>query len=184
MTSLDLTKGQRIDITKGTNITKVLICLGWNEGPYDLDASALLLTKGKFTSNDDVVYFRNLNHKSGAISHSGDNLTGAGKADTDKEIITVDLSKVPASYDRIVFPINIYMADEKRQNFGMVSNAYGRVVNASDGKEIARFNMSEDYSTYTAIIVGEVYRHEGEWKFHAIGEGKKGDLNVIVTSFS
>ena len=116
----------------------------------------------------DVVYYGNLTHRSGAVRHCGDNLTGAG--DGDDEQIIVELAKVPAEYDKIVFTVNIYQAYQRKQNFGMIRNAFIRVVDADSGKELCKYNLSENYDGKTAMIFGEVYRYNGEWKFGAIGE--------------
>lgn len=178
--SVNLQKGQKVDLTKGNSGLKTLVVgLGWDEAPrkfslfakhedIDCDASALLLKNGKLTGNVDVVYYGNLTHRSGAVRHCGDNLTGAG--DGDDEQIIVELAKVPAEYDKIVFTVNIYQAYQRKQNFGMIRNAFIRVVDADSGKELCKYNLSENYDGKTAMIFGEVYRYNGEWKFGAIGE--------------
>lgn len=178
--SVNLQKGQKVDLTKGNSGLKTLVVgLGWDEAPrkfslfakhedIDCDASALLLKNGKLTGNVDVVYYGNLTHRSGAVRHCGDNLTGAG--DGDDEQIIVELTKVPAEYDKIVFTVNIYQAYQRKQNFGMIRNAFIRVVDADSGKELCKYNLSENYDGKTAMIFGEVYRYNGEWKFGAIGE--------------
>ena len=178
--SVNLQKGQKVDLTKGNSGLKTLVVgLGRDEAPrkfslfakhedIDCDASALLLKNGKLTGNVDVVYYGNLTHRSGAVRHCGDNLTGAG--DGDDEQIIVELAKVPAEYDKIVFTVNIYQAYQRKQNFGMIRNAFIRVVDADSGKELCKYNLSENYDGKTAMIFGEVYRYNGEWKFGAIGE--------------
>ena len=178
--SVNLQKGQKVDLTKGNSGLKTLVVgLGWDEAPrkfslftkhedIDCDASALLLKNGKLTGNVDVVYYGNLTHRSGAVRHCGDNLTGAG--DGDDEQIIVELTKVPAEYDKIVFTVNIYHAYQRKQHFGMIRNAFIRVVDADSGKELCKYNLSENYDGKTAMIFGEVYRYNGEWKFGAIGE--------------
>ncbi len=185
--SLNLTKGQKIELTKGNpGLKKIKIGLGWDVdkysgGNFDLDASAILLNEtGKCTNNKDVVYFNNLKHDSGAVIHSGDNLTGAGEGDD--EVITVDFEKVPKNVSKIMFTINIYEANMRKQNFGMVSNSFARAVDDS-GKEILKYELGEDYSTETGIIACEVYRHNGEWKFAAIGQGFHGSLNDIIKTY-
>lgn len=117
----------------------------------------------------DVIYFGNLQHRSGAVKHMGDNLTGAG--DGDDEQIVIELNQVPAEYDRIVFVVNIYQAVQRHQHFGMIRNAFIRIVDARNGQELCKFNLSENYSNMTAMIFGEAYRHNGEWKFNAVGQG-------------
>ena len=181
--SISLQKGQKVNLSKdNAGLSKVVIGLGWDEvqqakgglfakkpKPIDCDASALLLINGKLTNKGEIVYFGNLRHKSGAIQHMGDNLTGAGEGD-DEQII-VDLSNVPAEYDRIVLVVNIYQAVQRNQHFGMVQNAFIRLVDARTNNEMCKYNLTENYSGLTALIFGEVYRHNGEWKFNAIGQG-------------
>lgn len=188
---INLQKGQKISLTKeSAGLKNVIVGLGWDEAKHepvkfslfskkpkqnsiDCDASAILLNEnGKCVSNSDVVYFGNLIHSSDTIKHQGDNLTGVG--DGDDEQIFVDLVNLPAKYNKIVFVVTIYKADEKNQNFGMIQNAYIRIVDTSNGnKELCRFNLSSDmtYNDKTSMIFGELYRHNGEWKFNAIGEG-------------
>ena len=137
--------------------------------PIDCDASAFVLKNGKLTNKEDIVYFGNLRHKSGTIQHMGDNLTGAGEGD-DEQII-VDLARIPGEYDRIVIVVNIYQAVKRNQHFGMIQNAFIRLVDGRNNHEMCRYNLTENYSGMTAMIFGEVYRHNGEWKFNAIGQG-------------
>ncbi len=181
--SISLQKGQKVSLSKdNTGLSKVVIGLGWDEvqqgkaglfskkpKPIDCDASALLLINGKLTGKEDIVYFGNLRHKSGTIQHMGDNLTGAG--DGDDEQIIVDLASVPAEYDRIVLVVNIYQAVQRQQHFGMIQNAFIRLVDARNNNEMCKYNLTENYSGMTAMIFGEVYRHNGEGKFNAIGQG-------------
>ncbi len=181
--SISLQKGQKVSLSKeNAGLSKVLIGLGWDEAkrskggffapkpqPIDCDASALLLKDGRLTDKTDIVYFANLQHKSGTIQHMGDNLTGAGEGD-DEQII-VDLARVPAEYDRIVIVVNIYQAMKRNQHFGMIENAFIRLVDGSNNREMCKYNLTENYSGMTAMIFGEVYRHNGEWKFSAIGQG-------------
>lgn len=180
--SISLQKGQKVSLTKeNAGLSKVVIGLGWDEvkqsrgffapkpQAIDCDASALLLQGGKLLSKDDIVYFGNLRHNSGTVQHMGDNLTGAG--DGDDEQIVVDLSNVPAQYDKIVLVVNIYQAVQRKQHFGLIQNAFIRLVDGRTNAEILKYNLTENYSGMTAMIFGEVYRHNGEWKFSAIGQG-------------
>lgn len=184
--SVSLQKGQKVSLTKdNSSLNRVIIGLGWDQvkkgggllgglfggkqQDIDCDASAILLQDGKLRNKNDVVYFGNLRHGSGAIQHMGDNLTGAG--DGDDEQIVVELAKVPQQYDRIVLVVNIYQALQRRQNFGMIENAFIRIVDARTNTEMCRYNLSENYDGMTAMIFGEVYRHNGEWKFSAVGQG-------------
>ena len=128
-----------------------------------------MLQGGKLRDKSDIVYFGNLSHKTGTVQHMGDNLTGAGEGD-DEQII-VDLSKIPAEYDRIVLVVNIYEAMKRNQHFGMIQNAFIRLVDGRNNNEMCKYNLTDDYSGMTAVIFGEVYRHNGEWKFNAIGQG-------------
>ncbi|MDE7229939.1 MAG: TerD family protein [Oscillospiraceae bacterium] len=181
--SVNLQKGQKVDLTKGNAGLKTLVVgLGWDEAPkkfslfgkrdedIDCDASALLINtnSGKLSGPVDVVYYGQLMHRSGAVRHCGDNLTGAG--DGDDEQIIVELTKVPADFSKIVFVVTIYQAVERRQNFGMIRNAFIRIVDADNGTELCKYNLSENYDGKTAMIFGEVYRYNNEWKFGAIGE--------------
>lgn len=180
--AISLQKGQKVSLSKeNAGLSRVMIGLGWDEvqqkrgffslksQDIDCDATAILLQNGELKANEDVVYFGNLRHKSGTVQHMGDNLTGAG--DGDDEQIMVDLAKIPAVYDRIVLMVNIYQARERKQHFGMIRNAFIRLVDCRNGKEMCRYNLTDDYSGMTALIFGEVYRHNSEWKFNAIGQG-------------
>lgn len=184
--SISLQKGQKVSLSKdNAGLAKIIVGLGWDEvqqsggllsglfggggQAIDCDASAIMLKNGKFVDKNDLVYFGNLKHKSGTVAHQGDNLTGAG--DGDDEQIVINLSKVPDVYDRIVIVVNIYNAVQKRQHFGMIQNAFIRLVDARNNKEMCKYNLTENYSGMTAMIFGEVYRHNGEWKFNAIGNG-------------
>jgi len=190
--SINLQKGQKIDLTKGGGgLSQVMVGLGWDEAqaggnglfgifkqqpkPIDCDASAILCGADKKIISTDikqsVVYFGNLKHSSGAIIHQGDNLTGEG--DGDDEQIMVNLTKMPANIERIVFVVNIYDANQRGQHFGMIKNAFIRLVNTSNNTEICKFNLSENYDGMTGLIVGEIYKHNGEWKFNAIGQPVK-----------
>ena len=181
--SISLQKGQKVNLSKeNAGLSKIMIGLGWDEvqrkkrglfapkpQEIDCDASALLLCDGKLRRKEDLVFFGNLRHDSNAVFHMGDNLTGAG--DGDDEQIAVDLAQVPAQYDRIVIVVNIYQAVERRQHFGMIQNAFIRLVDGRNNNEMCKYNLTEDYSGMTARIFGEVYRRNGEWKFNAIGQG-------------
>lgn len=180
--SISLQKGQKVSLTKeNAGLSRVVIGLGWDEVqqkrgffapkpmPIDCDASALLLRNGKLVAKEDIVYFGNLQHMSGTVQHMGDNLTGAGEGD-DEQII-VDLARIPQEYDRIILVVNIYDCVKRKQHFGMIQNAFIRLVDASNNTEMCKYNLTENYSGMTAMIFGEVYRHNGEWKFNAIGQG-------------
>ncbi|MBQ2954238.1 MAG: TerD family protein [Clostridia bacterium] len=192
--AVNLVKGQRIELRKSTGGTlrKVIVGLGWDEvkrGGFlfrpqaiDCDASALLCANGHLEKNADVVYFGNLTHASKAVRHLGDNLTGAG--DGDDEQIVVDLVSVPAQYDRIVFVVNIYQAKQRNQHFGLIQNAFIRIVDADTKQELCRYNLTEDYNGMTAMIFGEL-NHVGDvWKFNAVGQGTTDDnLTALVARF-
>lgn len=180
--SVKLQKGQKVSLSKDrAGLSKIVVGLGWDEikqsrgffapKPQDIDcdAFALLLVGGKLTSNQDIVYFGNLTHRSGSVKHMGDNLTGAG--DGDDEQIVIDLNAVPSQYDKIVLAVNIYKAYDRRQHFGMIQNAFIRLVDARNNGEMCIYNLTENYSGQTAMLFGEVYRYNGEWKFSAIGQG-------------
>ena len=187
--AISLQKGQKVDLTKGNpSLKKLLIGLGWDVNKYDgghdfdLDAAAFLLgANGKVNSDDDFVFYNNLKHKSGAVEHMGDNLTGEGEGDDEE--IKVDLDKVPANVDKIDFTVTIYDAESRRQTFGQVSNAYIRVVDDTNGREIIRYDLGEDFSVETAVVVGEIYRNKGEWKFNAIGAGWSGGLAALGRNY-
>lgn len=177
--AINLKKGQKIDLTKGrSGLEKILVGLGWDEAvngkiSVDCDASVILLNEqGKLVNkkvvNETIIYFNNLIHSSGAIVHQGDNLTGGGEGDCEQ--IKVNLSLVPGNIGRILFVVNIYDANKKRQHFGMIKNAYIRLVNENDNSEICRYILSDNYNNMTGLIVGEIYRKDNEWKFNAIGQ--------------
>lgn len=186
--SVSLKKGQKVSLSKEAKegLNTVLIGLGWDEAKkksggflssflsgsgqnIDCDASAMMLKNGKLVDTNDVIYFGNLEHKSSTVTHLGDNLTGEGFGD-DEQII-VNLEKVPSEYDRIVVVVNIYQCVQRKQHFGMIGNAFIRIVDSRNNQEICKFNLSDDYTNMTAMIFGELYRHDGEWKFNAIGQG-------------
>lgn len=180
--SVKLQKGQKVSLSKeNAGLSSVVVGLGWDEversrggffapkpQPIDCDASAILLRNGKFCDKSDLVYFGQLTHPSGTVRHMGDNLTGAG--DGDDEQIVVDLSKVPDTYDRIVVVVNIYDCVKRKQHFGMIKNAFIRIVDEKTGAEMCKYDLTENYSGSTAMIFGEIYRYNGEWKFNAIGQ--------------
>jgi len=184
-----LQKGQKVDLTKGNaGLTKIFVGLGWDTNKYDggfdfdLDASAFLTDdSGRVQSEGDFVFYSNLAHASGCVVHMGDNRTGAGEGDD--EVINVDLMAIPANVARIAFTVTIYEAETRNQNFGMVTNAYIRVVNANDGTELIRYDLGEDYSIETAVVVAELYRSGAEWKFNAIGSGFMGGLKALCNNF-
>lgn len=180
--SISLQKGQKVSLSKdNAGLSKVIIGLGWDEvkqsrglfapkpAAVDCDASAILLQNGKVLNPKDVIYFGNLRHASGTVQHMGDNLTGAG--DGDDEQIVVDLANLPAAYDKIVIVVNIYQAVQRKQHFGMIENAFIRIVDSRNNSELCKFNLTDNYNGMTAMIFGEVYRHNGEWKFNPMGQG-------------
>ena len=187
--AVSLKKGQKVDLTKtNPGLKEVLIGLGWDTNKYDggsdfdLDAAAFLLNgTGKVNSDDDFIFYQNLKHASGSVEHLGDNLTGEGEGD-DEEIV-IDLSKVPENVEKIDFTVTIYEADERKQNFGQVENAFIRVVNKASGEELIRYDLGEDFSIETAVVIGELYRNKGEWKFNAIGSGFSGGLAALCKNF-
>ncbi|MFF8030693.1 MULTISPECIES: TerD family protein [unclassified Streptomyces] len=182
-----LAKGGNVSLSKAApNLTQVMVGLGWDArsttgAPFDLDASALMCSGGRVMGDEYFVFYNQLKSPEGSVEHTGDNLTGEG--DGDDESLLVDLSKVPAGCDKIVFPVSIHLADERGQAFGQVSNAFIRVVNQADGQELARYDLSEDASTETAMIFGELYRYQGEWKFRAVGQGYASGLRGIALDF-
>ena len=186
---ISLSKGQKVSLTKGNpGLKNVVVGLGWDVnmfdtgGSFDLDAAAFLLGEnGKVTKPEDFVFYGNLGHPSGSVQHLGDNLTGEG--DGDDEQIKVNLSTVPPEVSKIAFTVTIYDAENRRQNFGQVRNAYIRIFNAETEEEIARFDLEEDYSVETVVEFGRLYRRNGEWKFEAMGIGAKGGLESLVTKY-
>lgn len=186
---VNLTKGQKVSLTKGNpGLSKVVVGLGWDVnqfdtgGDFDLDATAFLLTdSGKVSRQEDFIFFGNLSHPSGAVTHQGDNLTGVG--DGDDEQIKINLALVPENITKIAFAVTIYEAETRRQNFGQVNNAFIRIYDENNGQEILRYDLGEDFSIETAAIFGELYKHGGEWKFNAIGSGYQGGLAAICASY-
>lgn len=188
--SVSLQKGQKISLTKGgTGLKKIMVGLGWDEAqaratglralfaakPADIDCDASVIlcgTDGKVVSNsakECCVYFGNLRHASGAIVHHGDNLTGSGEGDDEQ--ISVDLSLIPGNIQKLVFVVNIYDANVRHQDFGMIRNAFIRIVDMANRTELCKYNLTDNYAGMTGLVVGEIYRHDGEWKFNAVGQG-------------
>ncbi|WP_077213692.1 TerD family protein [Bacillus dakarensis] len=186
---INLAKGQRIDLTKtNPGLTKVIIGLGWDTNRYDggqdfdLDASAFLTDEnGKAVNDVDFIFYNNLVHPSGSVEHTGDNRTGEG--DGDDEQIKIDFSKVPSHIHRIAISVTIHDADSRNQNFGQVSNAFVRVVNEDNNEEVLRYDLGEDFSVETAVVICELYKHNGDWKFSAVGSGFSGGLAALCRNF-
>jgi tellurium resistance protein TerD len=186
--SVSLSKGGNVSLTKeAPGLTAVLVGLGWDArttsgADFDLDASALMVdSSGKILSDQHFIFFNNLTSPDGSVEHTGDNLTGEGEGDD--ESIKVHLAGVPAECDKIVVTVSIYDAEARGQSFGQVRNAFIRVVNQAGGTEIARYDLSEDASTETAMIFGELYRNNAEWKFRAVGQGYTTGLAGIARDF-
>ncbi|GAA0348377.1 TerD family protein [Bacillus carboniphilus] len=188
--AISLQKGQKVDLTKGNaGLSKIMVGLGWDPVPtkggggllgslfggggssnIDCDASVFMLNENdKIKSNQNIIYFGNLKSNDGSVTHTGDNLTGAG--DGDDEQIMVDLHKIPANIQKLVFVVNIYDAVKRKQHFGMIQNAFIRVVDSANGQELIHYNLTDNYSGQTSLIVGEIYRHGQDWKFAAVGNG-------------
>lgn len=189
--AINLSKGQRVSLDKGVRLA--LVGLGWDTNRYDgsadfdLDASAFLLgANGKVRTDDDFIFYGNLQSKDGSVTHTGDNLTGEG--DGDDETLFIDFSKVPADVQKIVITVTIYEAQERGQNFGQVSNAYVRVARRSNendtvGIEELRYDLGEEFSIETALVVCEIYRQGAEWKFNAVGAGYQGGLYALCKNY-
>ncbi|MDT0377330.1 TerD family protein [Streptomyces sp. DSM 42041] len=186
--SVTLAKGGNVSLSKAApNLTRVEIGLGWKArsttgAGFDLDASALLCGAGRVLGDEYFVFYNNLKSPDGSVEHTGDELVG-GTGSDDDETVLVDLEQVPAQVDQIVFPVSIYDAETRRQTFGQVTDAYIRVLNQDDGQEIARYDLTEDASSETAMIFGELYRHGVEWKFRAVGQGYASGLRGIALDF-
>jgi tellurium resistance protein TerD len=186
---VNLSKGQKVDLTKtNPGLKKILVGLGWDINKYDggfdfdLDAAAFLCgDNGQVSSDADFIFYNNKLHSSGSVEHAGDNLTGVGEGDD--EVIRIDLALIPANVSKVDFTVTIHDAEARRQNFGQVSNAYIRVMNEENGEELIRYDLGEDFSIETAVVVGEIYRHNGEWKFNAIGSGFDGGLEALCRNF-
>ena len=186
--AISLQKGGNVNLSKeAPGLTKVIIGLGWDpratDGKeFDLDGSAFLLkADGKVRGDSDFIFYNNLKSTDGSVTHTGDNRSGEGEGDDER--VVVDLSQVPAEIDRLAVSVTIHEADQRNQNFGMVSRAYIRCLNADGEKEIARYDLSEDGSVETAMIFGELYRAGSEWKFRAVGQGYKGGLGPLARSY-
>ncbi len=187
--AVSLTKGQKVDLTKtNPGLQKVKVGLGWDTNKYDggndfdLDTSVFLLNpQGKCASDKDFVFFNNLQGGNGSVVHTGDNRTGEGAGDD--EAVEINLSAVPAEIEKIAFTITIFEGEKRNQNFGQVSNSYVRILNQETNEELIRYDLGEDFSIETAVVVGELYRHSGEWKFSAIGSGYQGGLAALVRDY-
>ena len=185
---VSLSKGGNVSLTKeAPGLTAVTVGLGWDVRSttgtdFDLDASAILVdASGKVTGDKDFVFFNNLQSSDGSVKHLGDNLTGEGEGDDEQ--VNVDLAAVPGNVDKVVFAVSIYEGDSRGQSFGQVRNAFIRVVNQAGGAELARYDLSEDASTETAMVFGEIYRNGADWKFRAVGQGYATGLRGIATDF-
>ena len=186
--AISLNKGGKLSLSKeAPDLKKVLVGLGWDAratdgADFDLDASAFLLdANGKVRSEADFIFYNQLKSACGSVQHTGDNRTGAGEGDD--ESLMVDLSRVPAEVQKIAFTVTIHEAEARKQNFGQVQNAFIRLVNAETNVEVARYDLAEDASTETAMIFGELYRHSGEWRFSAVGQGYAGGLAAMCRQY-
>lgn len=189
--AINLTKGQRVSLDNSMKLA--LVGLGWDTNRYDggadfdLDASAFLLGEdGKLKRDEDFVFYNNLNGRDGAVVHTGDNLTGDG--DGDDEVIMIDFEKMPSDVHKIAIVVTIHEAEARRQNFGQISNAYIRIAKCADefdtvGEEVLKFDLEEEFSIETALVVAEIYKKNGEWKFNAVAAGYQGGLEAIIRSF-
>lgn len=182
---INLKKGQKVDLTKGNpSLSKILVGLGWDVNSFDsgnsfdLDASIFMADgTGKCPTENEFIFYGNLEHSSKSVKHMGDNRTGEG--DGDDEQIEIDISKIPQNIERIAFTVTIYEAEERKQNFGQVNNAYIHIQDIITGNDLIRYDLGEDFSIETAIVVGELYKYNGEWKFNAIGSGFQGGLAAL-----
>jgi len=187
--AISLVKGQKIDLTKGNpSLKKVIIGLGWDTNKYsggfdfDLDASVFLVgSNGKTNHDEDFIFYNNLKSRNQAVIHTGDNRTGVG--DGDDEQILLEFAKMPADVDKMAITVTIHEALERGQNFGQVSNAYVRVINEDTNEEVLRYDLGEDFSIETAIVVCEIYRNGSEWKFSAVGSGFQGGLGALCNNY-
>ena len=186
---INLTKGQKVNLSKdNAPLNRLLIGLGWDTNKYsggvnfDLDASAFLLTSnGKVVTEEDFVFYSNLKHKSEAVIHMGDNRTGEGEGDDEQ--IVVELNKLPENISRIAITVTIYDSESRKQNFGQVSNSFIRIEDMDAGGELIRYDLGEDFSIETAVVVGEIYKNNNQWKFNAIGSGFQGGLAALCANF-
>ena len=187
--AISLQKGQKVDLTKSNpGLTKIIIGLGWDINKYDggkdfdLDSSVFMLSpEGKVADDKNFIFFNNPKSLDGAVTHTGDNRSGAG--DGDDEQVKIDLALVSSSVAKLTFGITIHEGKERNQNFGQVSNAYVRVLNEASGEELIRYDLGEDFSVETAVVVGELYRNNTEWKFNAIGSGYQNGLAGLCKDF-
>ena len=186
--AISLQKGGNVSLDKiAPGISKCLIGLGWDSrstdgADFDLDASVFMLNEnGKIASDQHFIFYGALTSPCGSVEHTGDNLTGEGEGDD--ESVKIDLSLVPSTINKIVIGVTIHEANSRAQNFGQVANAFMRVVDAKSGAEVVRYDLSEDYSVETALIFGELYRHNNEWKFRAVGQGYQGGLHAMATNY-
>lgn len=189
MAVISLAKGQKVDLTKtNPGLTKAVVGLGWDVNKYDgghdfdLDASLFLLDgNGKVTGGEDFIFYNNTTGANGAVVHSGDNLTGDGEGDDEQ--VKIAIKDIPEAIEKVTFAVTIHDAEARNQNFGMVSNAFIRIVNEDTNEELIRYDLGEDFSIETAVVVGELYRHNGEWKFTAVGSGYQGGLAALCNDF-
>jgi len=186
--AINLQKGANANLSReAPGLSRVLIGLGWNArstsgDDFDLDASAFLLSEsGKVRSDSDFIFYNNKRSADGSVEHKGDNRTGAG--DGDDEVLSVNLLTVPGDVTKVAFAVTIHDAEARRQSFGQISGAFIRVIDEGSSKELVRYDLSEDFSTETALIFGELYRHQGEWKFRAVGQGYRGGLMELLKNF-
>lgn len=187
--AINLQKGQKVDLTKGNpKLKNILVGLGWDVNAFDsgmdfdLDAAVFMLGEnGKCPTEKEFIFYGNLSHTSGAVNHMGDNLTGEG--DGDDEQIKIDLSKIPENIEKIAFTVTIYDAETRQQNFGQVSNAFIHLLDETNDIELIRYDLGEDFSIETAVVLGELYKHNGEWKFNAIGSGFQGGLATLCEHY-
>ena len=186
---INLSKGQKVDLTKGNpGLKNIMVGLGWDVNAYDsgadfdLDAAAFMLgNNGKCPTEKEFIFYGNLEHGSGAVKHMGDNLTGEGEGDDEQ--IEIDLTKIPGNVSKIAFTVTIYDSDVRRQNFGQVNNAFIRIYNEVTGEELLRYDLGEDFSIETAAVFGELYKNGSEWKFNAIGSGYQGGLAALCANY-
>ena len=187
--AINLSKGQKINLSKeAPGLKEAIIGLGWDTKQFDggfdfdLDASAFLVgANGRVNRDEDFIFYNNLEHSSGSVIHTGDNRTGEGEGDD--ESIIIDFSKVPERIEKIAIAVTIYDSEGRKQNFGQVENAFVRLVNKENGEEILRYDLSEDFSIETALVFCEIYRHNGEWKFSAVGSGFQGGLEALCKNY-
>jgi len=196
MMVVNLQKGQRVDLTKGNaGLNRIVVGLGWDPveqkrgffssapANIDCDSSVIMLQNDRLADNQDIVYFGRLKSECGSVVHSGDNLTGEGNGDD--ETIIVSLNDVPAKYNKLVFVVNIYDSYNRKQHFGMIRNAYIRIINPTNNQELIRYNLSDDYDGQTSLITGEIYRHNDEWKFAALGNSTQDrSVSELCTRFT